>query len=108
VACCGDPNNNLHPACVAPTICGQGGANFEQSCNATIDCPLGTFCCVMQNPDLQITACAPNCQAYAPVGFDPTNYAHGQACDYVRDASCPAGQHCGAADPFLGVSQCAL
>ena len=106
VACCGDLNNNDLPACVASSACGQGAANFEQSCKATIDCPLGTFCCVMQNPDLQITACAANCQTYAPAGFDPTNYAHGQACDYLRDSSCPAGQQCGAADPSTGVSLC--
>jgi hypothetical protein len=107
VACCGDPTNNLQPACIAPTMCGQGAGNFEQSCNATIDCPLGTYCCFIQNPDLQITACAANCQIYAPAGFDSAAYAHGQACDYVRDSSCPNGQHCGAASS-LGTSACGL
>jgi hypothetical protein len=105
VACCGDPLNNLTPACIAPSMCGQGGGNFEQSCQATIDCPVGTFCCVLENPDLQITACAANCQTWAPAGFDPTAYAHSQACDYVRDSSCPNGQKCGSAGSF-GISKC--
>ncbi len=107
VACCGDPNNNLQPACIAPAACDQGAANFEQSCQATIDCPLGTFCCVIENPDLEITACAANCQTYAPTGFDPAAYAHAQACDYVRDSSCPNGQHCLSSNPF-GISKCGL
>jgi hypothetical protein len=106
VACCSDPNDDYRPACVAFSLCGQGAADFEQSCNATIDCPLGTYCCLIQNPDMQITACAPNCQTYAPAGFNSASYAHGQACDYVRDSSCPSGQHCGAADSFLGTSMC--
>jgi hypothetical protein len=106
VACCSDPSNNSRPGCVAATLCGRGAANFEQSCNATVDCPLGTYCCLMQSPDLQFTACAANCQTYAPEGFDSASYAHGQACDYVRDSSCPSGQHCGGADPFLGTSMC--
>jgi hypothetical protein len=105
VACCGDPNNNLQPTCVAPVVCSQGAGVFEQSCNATIDCPAGTYCCILENLDLQITGCAANCQTYAPSGFDSTAYAHSQACDYVRDPSCPNGQHCGVPSS-LGTSEC--
>lgn len=106
VACCGDPNNNLRPACLPPATCAQGAGNFAQNCRATIDCPVGNFCCVIQNLDVQLTACSANCQTYAPAEWDSTAYAHGQSCDYLRDSSCPAGQHCGVANDYTGISLC--
>jgi hypothetical protein len=93
--CCGDPNNNYLLGCVTQATCAsQSVGTFEMSCDATADCPAGTFCCDIDNPDLLITGCASNCTTFAPQGFDPTSYAHHQLCDPTRDPSCPAGRTC--------------
>jgi hypothetical protein len=107
VLCCGDPNNGYNFGCITPATCAtQAVGDFEMSCTAAIDCPAGAFCCSeMDYQNVLITGCATNCQTFSTGGRDPTQYAHKQFCDFLRDTSCPAGKQC-KADPTTGFGMC--
>ncbi len=108
VLCCSDPTNRGQLGCVTSTVCaGQSSGDFEMSCAASIDCPAGTFCCSEQNPDVLVTGCAANCQAFSTHGRDPTQFAHNQFCDLMRDPSCPTGKRC-QTDSLTGLDMCGL
>jgi hypothetical protein len=107
VTCCGDPvaaDGTLN--CVASSACFSSGGG-GQGCKASIDCPQGTFCCLAENLNVSITGCAVNCGIFTPGGGDPSSFSHAQACDYVRDPTCPASEHCQPPNAFTGVSSCA-
>jgi hypothetical protein len=94
-------------ACITPATCAsQDTGDFEMSCGATIDCPVGTFCCTEQNQtSIFVSGCAANCQTFSTHGRDPTQLAHTQLCDPLRDSSCPAGKSC-QVDPITGLAMC--
>jgi hypothetical protein len=107
VACCGDPNNGYMLACVTPATCAsQNNGDFEMSCSASIDCPVGSVCCSEENlQDVFVTGCAMSCQTFSTHGRDPTSFTHNQLCDLLRDPSCPAGKTC-QVDQVTGLGMC--